>query len=115
MANTKNLVLPLIAASQAQKHVTVNEALSILDGFAQIAIEDRDLTAPPASPDEGDRYLVAVGATGAWTGKSGSIALFSAGGWIFVPARIGMLVYIVDEDLLVLRRPGGVWSTVAFI
>jgi hypothetical protein len=30
---TPNLALPLIAASQAQKHVPVNEALQILDAL----------------------------------------------------------------------------------
>lgn len=39
MANTDKLGLPLVAASQAQKHVTVNEALELIDdklggGFA---------------------------------------------------------------------------------
>ena len=30
MANTTNLNLPLVAAAQAQKHVTVNEGLSLI-------------------------------------------------------------------------------------
>jgi hypothetical protein len=42
-------------AAQAQKHVTVNEALRLLDGLVQLAVLDRHLTAPPASPADGDR------------------------------------------------------------
>ena len=38
MADTTNLTLPLLAASQAQKHVTVNEALSRLDGMVQLRL-----------------------------------------------------------------------------
>lgn len=57
---TANLALPLIAASQASKHVTHNEALTALDSLVQLACLDKDLTAPPGSPGEGDRYLVAA-------------------------------------------------------
>ena len=60
-----HLLLPYLLAAQAQKHVTVNEALRLLDGLVQLAVLDRHLTAPPASPADGARYIVASGATGA--------------------------------------------------
>ena len=50
-----HLLLPYLLAAQAQKHVTVNEALRLLDGLVQFAVLDRHLTAPPASPADGDR------------------------------------------------------------
>ena len=50
MTDTANLGLPCIEGSQAQKHVTHNEALRILDTLVQLAVQDRDLTAPPATP-----------------------------------------------------------------
>jgi hypothetical protein len=74
MSNTTHLQLPYLLASQAQKHVTHNEALRLLDGLVQLAVIDRDLTAPPGSPADGDRYIVASGATGEWSGWNGSIA-----------------------------------------
>jgi hypothetical protein len=48
---TSHLLLPYILAAQAQKHVTHNEALRILDGLVQLSVLDRDLTAPPGSPN----------------------------------------------------------------
>ena len=45
-----HLLLPYLLAAQAQKHVTVNEALRLLDGLVQLAVLDRHLTAPPAEP-----------------------------------------------------------------
>ncbi len=66
--NSTNLTLPYLEAAQAQKHVTVNEALRLLDGLVQLAVLDRYLTTPPASPADGDRYIVASGAVGAWSG-----------------------------------------------
>ena len=50
MANTTHLQLPLLAAAQAQKHVTYNEAIQRLDGLVQLSVKDRDLISPPGSP-----------------------------------------------------------------
>ena len=51
------MALPLIDAAQAQKHVTHNEALRLLDALVQLAVESRTLTAPPGSPAEGACYI----------------------------------------------------------
>jgi len=56
-----HLLLPYLLASQAQKHVTHNEALRLLDGLVQLAVLDRDLTTPPGRPADGDRYIVGIG------------------------------------------------------
>ena len=65
MSDTPLIGLPLLEASQAQKHVTHNEALLLLDAMVHLAVISRALAAPPASPGDGDRYLVAASATGA--------------------------------------------------
>ncbi|SHF32180.1 Protein of unknown function [Ruegeria intermedia] len=107
---TPILALPYIAAAQAQKHVTHNEALDRLDGLVQLSVKDRDLTTPPPSPTEGDRYIVATGATGAWAGWDGDVAMFSGGAWVRLPARTGWRVWIEDEGSLLVRS-GGAWRT----
>ena len=71
---TELLGLPYIAPSQAQKHVTHNEASRTLDALVQLAVKSRDLAAPPADPAPGRRHIVAAGATGAWAGKDGQVA-----------------------------------------
>ena len=81
---TTHLLLPYILAAQAQKHVIVNEALRLLDGLVQLAVLDRHLTTPPASPADGDRYIVALGAVGAWSGWDLNIAY-----WVDGAARAG--------------------------
>ncbi len=107
---TPNLALPYIAAAQAQKHVNHNAALDLLDGLVQLSVKDRDLTAPPASPAEGDRYIVAAGATGAWAGWDGDVALFSGGAWVRLSPQTGWRVWIEDEGVLLVRA-GGAWLT----
>ena len=96
MTDTTHLGLPYIDAAQAQKHVTHNEALRILDALVMLAVLDRDLSAPPASPAEGDRYIVKATGTGAFAGKSNQIAHFADGSWLFYPPRAGWVCYVAD-------------------
>lgn len=109
--NTPLLGLPYILAAQAQKHVTHNEALRLLDGLVQLSVKDRDLTAPPVSPSEGDRYLVAAGATGEWSGWDGDVAMFADGSWWRLTPRIGWRAWVIDETVLVFWD-GDAWEKV---
>ena len=99
MSETSNLTLPLVQSSQAQKHVTVNEALVKLDGLAQISLKSRTLSQPPAVFSDGDCYAVASGATGDWVGSDAKIAIASNGGWVFVEPRDGWEAWVSDEFL----------------
>lgn len=100
MSDTPHLALPLIAAAQAQKHVTHNEALALLDALTQLSVLDRDRTAPPTAPAEGARHLVAAGATGAFAGQEGRIALFDAGAWRFLVPKAGWHAHVLAEQVL---------------
>jgi hypothetical protein len=104
---TTKLLLPYILAAQAQKHVTHNEALRLLDAMVQLSILDRDLTAPPGSPADGDRYIVASGGTGDWTGWDLNVALFTDGAWLRLPPRTGWRAWVEDEGLLVVYDGSG--------
>ncbi len=106
---TSNLSLPYILPAQAQKHVTHNEALQLLDVIVQLAVIARDLAVPPPSPAVGDRFIVAAGAGGVWAGKSAQIALFTDGAWQFFVPNIGWTAWIVDEEK-VATFDGSVWS-----
>lgn len=107
--STAHLALPFIMASQAQKHVTHNEALRLLDGIVQLAVLDRDLTDPPGSPAEGDRYIPASGAIGAWSGWDGNIAYWIDAAWMRILPAPGWLAWVVDES------QAAVWSGTAWI
>ncbi|WP_254871529.1 DUF2793 domain-containing protein [Pseudooceanicola sp. HF7] len=98
------LSLPYLMPSQAQKHVTHNEALQLLDTLVQLAVSDRDLTAPPASPAEGERHIVASGASGDWAGQDGAIATRDGLTWIFQAPKPGWRAYVLDEDQVVTWR-----------
>jgi len=109
MPSSPNLVVPFIEAAQAQKHVTHNEALRVLDAAVQLSVLDRDLTDPPGAPGDGDRYIPASGATGAWSGKDLNIAAWQDGAWAFLVPREGWLCWVADEDVL-LVWDGAQWA-----
>lgn len=109
MEHTPNLQLPYIMPSQAQKHVTHNEALQLLDATTQLAVLDRHLTAPPSTgAQEGDRYIVASGATGPWAGWDQSVAHLADGVWRRMEPRPGWLAWIEDEQS-VMCWSGNAW------
>ena len=62
MSTTARLSLPYIAPQQAQKQVTYNAAMALLDQLVQPTVKSRTTAAPPGSPAEGDTYIVAPAA-----------------------------------------------------
>lgn len=109
MDNTENLALPYIMPSQAQKHVTHNEALRALDAIVQLAVLDKDLAAPPGSPAPGVRYIVGAGASGAWVGHTNDVAAWQDEAWAFYRPVAGWLAWVHDESQLYLFAGGG-WT-----
>ena len=102
MSNTAKLGLPLVQSAQAQKHVTVNEALVLLDGLAQLTLKSATQTTPPGGATDGDCYAVPSGAVNAWAGQTGAIALCTNGGWVFATPQIGWSAWVEDISAKVL-------------
>jgi hypothetical protein len=98
MSNTSNLVLPYLAAGQAQKHVTLNESLRRLDAIIQLSAVSATTTAEPASPADGAVYIVPPGKTGAhWpVFATGSLAHYRDGAWAEIAPRPGWLAFVRD-------------------
>jgi hypothetical protein len=106
-----HLGLPYLLAAQAQKHVTHNEALRLLDAMVQLSALDRTRTTPPASPADGDRHLVASGATGLWAGWDLNVAFWVDGVWMRLVPRPGWLVWVAAEQVFVVWN-GSAWDPV---
>ncbi|MBC7739000.1 MAG: DUF2793 domain-containing protein, partial [Candidatus Saccharibacteria bacterium] len=101
--------LPLIQPSQAQKHVTHNEALKILDVLTQLSVVSRNLAAPPVTPVLGEAHIVGTGATGAWAGQAGKVAVFYGIAWEFFAPREGWHAYVTSEGQITAYN-GTVWT-----
>ena len=97
MSETPRLALPLLAAGQAQKHVTHNDALMRLDALIHLVVASRTQAVPPATPGESSAYLVSAGGSGVFAGHSDQLAIFEEGAWSFLLPRTGWQAWVVDE------------------
>lgn len=60
-----------------------------IDALLHVAVE-AELGIPPAAPIDGQAWLIAAGASGIWSGKSGQVAARQAGNWLYFFPRTGM-------------------------
>lgn len=84
--------LAYLYPGQAQKEAFVNEALSRIDILLHARIKGI-AAAPPADPEEGDCWLIAPAATGAWSSHANHLAGWSAGSWVYCAPHPGMRVW----------------------
>lgn len=108
MADTPVFAITRLNDQQVGAEDSHNQALARLEQLVGAQIIDRDLTAPPGSPAEGDAYIVGGSATGAWSGHDGHLAYWAAGQWYFITPKVGWPVFLVDEDTVV-RWNGTYW------
>lgn len=109
-----NLILPYLAAGQAQKHVTVNETIQRLDALVQLAVASATTSAQPASPADGALYVLPAGKIGDdWDAMGDhALAYYRDGAWEEIAPREGWLAYVKDSDQLV-RYAGAAWALFA--
>ena len=98
------LKLPYIAPGQAQKEMTHNEALALVDTLVQPVVQAVAPAAIPANPVLGQCWIVGTGATGVWAGHDGALACWTSGGWRFVPAFEGMSVWSIADQMEAVRQ-----------
>lgn len=112
--NSPNLILPYLAAGQAQKHITVNQSLQRLDALVQLAVVSATTSAEPASPADGSLYILPAGKTGARWGAmaDGALAYYRDGAWEELAPRQGWLAFVKDGDEL-LHYAGAAWALFA--
>jgi hypothetical protein len=95
-------------------------SLDLIDAILQAGVLDKDLTTPPGSPTDGDRYIVGSGAGGAWAGHDDEIAVWydvtaaaPTGEWVFIVPKTGWRVDVADEGGLAYRYSGSAWASTA--
>ncbi len=103
------LGLPYLAAGQAQKELTHNEALALLDAGLHAAAESVGLNMPPASPGAGQCWIAGAAPEGAWSGQADALACWTGSGWRFLGPVEGMRVWLRDQQLWAVREAGA-WA-----
>ncbi len=104
--HSPNLSLPYLMPSQAQKHVTHNEALRLLDTLVQLAVQEIGATTPPAAPEDGALFALGTGATGAWAGQDGKLACFNDNSWTFLAPQDGWRAWDIQSATLRVHSAG---------
>lgn len=108
MTNTLRLNLPHIITAQAQKEVTHNDALNLLDIFMRPTVLEMDKDVPPVSPTAGDCYVVGGSPTGDFTGHAQEIACYTDNGWLFA-SPFKWLDVVSAEDQIRYVYDGSAW------
>lgn len=101
LVKSARIGMPLLSSGQAQKDVTHNEALTLLDFVVHGSVAGGPLDVPPQDPETGCSYLCGLAPEGAWRGYPRYLANWTAGGWRFVAPFDGL--QFVD------RTAGGNW------
>jgi hypothetical protein len=104
-SSTPRFALPLLFAGQSQKEFYVNEAHALADALLHPACEG-ETADPPATPVEGEGWLVGAAATGDWTGHEGKLASRQSGNWLFVTPTDGMRLFDRSSGQMLLYRGG---------
>ena len=87
--NSAILALPYIQPSQAQKHVTHNEALARLDVLVQLSLVGFGAETPPVAPALGETHALGLNPVDGWAGQGNALATWRDGGWHFIDPQVG--------------------------
>ena len=110
---TPLLDLPLIMPSQAQKHVTHNEAIRALDSLAHLGVVASGAAEPPADAQEGDRFIVGPEPAGDWSAaRADQVAALEDGAWTFYTPRLGWRAFVANSGTTVIHN-GTAWVEAA--
>ena len=109
MPETPRLALPLIAAGQAQKDITHNDAILALDRLVALVVASRTLSAPPLAPPIGQCHIVPPAGVAAWGHPAGTLVHWQGAGWLAVPPRDGQIALVADEEVMLVFQ--GDWQS----
>lgn len=59
---------------------------------------DNELTTPPSSPSEGDRYLIPTGATGSWASHVDQVTTWKNAAWVYQTPLDGFIVSVRTKE-----------------
>ncbi len=98
--------LPFLAVGQAQKEITHNEALTLIDALISPSVQ-QELATPPSLLNEADAgkcWLIGAASQGAWLAKTGQIACWTGGSWRYLVPAEGMRIWNSATQSQMVRR-----------
>lgn len=94
---------------------SLNQNFRLISILLQASVKSASITTPPASPVDGDAYIIPVGATGAWATHEGKLTQYdeSLNDWIYLDVKKGFSIFIDDVDQHWINTSTG-WKVVSF-
>ncbi|MBB33875.1 MAG: hypothetical protein CME88_13810 [Hirschia sp.] len=111
MTQTPRLSIDYMAAGQAQKHVTYNEALGRLDGIVSARIRSRGVVSPPVDMEEGEAWLLTAPGEEGWVGHDDTLLQWRDSAWQVIAPFDGLRLWVADEGVLIARESGD-WTVI---
>lgn len=102
--------LPLLYAGQAQKEMTHNEALTLIDLLLSGAVETIGSNTAPVNPEIGRCWIIGDAPQGEWASHPHCLAGWTGGGWRFVAPFEGLRLLVADIAVEAVWRDGA-WRT----
>jgi len=119
VSNGPNLGVMINAVTGDSFPTDFRKLLRAIDVLLQVSVKSKTLSAPPGSPANGDRYIVASGATGAWSGHSTHIAVWTtdnpaspSGVWEFYTPQQGWMVPNLGDSTVYVFLSGA-WTALS--
>lgn len=100
------------AGVKAETQTNLAAGLRQLDAIPQLTVKSATTTTPPASPADGDCYIIPAGATGVWSGQTNKVARYSTvtGGYEFYSPVKGWQASVDDTYPTIARYDGSTWG-----
>lgn len=95
MTDNNHLTITLISP-EAQKEVTVNEALFRIESVLNAGAVTKSIATPPGKPVAGAVYIIPDNSEWPWAGRAGQIAYYDKG-WRYILPNQELLLWVEDE------------------
>ncbi len=103
MQFTPNLKLTQLEQYQVAKEAVLNNNFNLIDKLLLSGVKSRKINSPSASL--GDIYIVPITATGEFVDHENQLAInVGVKKWHFIECHDGALMFILDENSLVVKK-----------
>lgn len=97
--NSPNTGIPYVPEGTLDPAAGLNDAIDVIDALLQTGVIRMDLTAPPGSPLDGDLYVPAAPASGAWAGLADYLVRYRTEGAFWQSFAPGLQVkFLLNLD-----------------
>lgn len=111
MTNTVNNAIPFVPENTTDPAAGLNLSLYIIDMLLNLSVETIGDNAPPATPEDGARYIVGTAPTGLWAGQANKLAMWVATGSYWAFRDVNFAFNKADNTIYVFNTTWNAYAT----